>query len=230
MDILLVAGLWLKASVWDAVADELRRRGHRPLPVALPGVDDGTSSATLSDQVDALLAAVDAADRPMLVGHSAAATLAWMAADRRPNSVGPIVLIGGFPSADGEAYADFFEVVDGAMPFPGWGPFEGADAADLDDATRQRIAAGTVPVPGGVAKGIVHLSDDRRLDLPVTLVCPEFSPEQAREWIAAGELPELGAARNVSFVDIDSGHWPMVTRPADLARLLDAIATGSEAA
>jgi pimeloyl-ACP methyl ester carboxylesterase len=63
----------------------------------------------------------------MVVGHSAACTLAWMAADRRPDKVGAVVLIGGFPATDGDAYADFFETVDGVMAFPGWGPFEGAD-------------------------------------------------------------------------------------------------------
>jgi hypothetical protein len=55
----------------------------------------------------------------------------------------------------------------------------------------------------------------------VALVCPEFTPEQARGWIDAGELPELAGARRLSLVDLDSGHWPMVSRPAELARLLD---------
>jgi hypothetical protein len=55
--------------------------------------------------------------------------------------------------------------------------------------------------------------------VPVTLVCPEFSPDEARAWLAEGELPELERTE-VTFVDVDSGHWPMVTRPAELARLL----------
>jgi pimeloyl-ACP methyl ester carboxylesterase len=75
-----------------------------------------------------------------------------------------------------------------------------------------------------VAKGIVHLRDERRLDVPVTLICPEFSPAQAKEWIEGGELPELAKARHIEYVDIDSGHWPMFTRPAELARLLAEVA------
>ena len=160
MDIVLVAGLWLDPSVWDDVVPALEELGHRPVPVALPGQGDGSASATLDDQVAAVLAAVDAASgRPLVVGHSAAATLAWLAADARPEKVGSVVLIGGWPSEDGKAYADFFETVDGAMPFPGWGPFEGPDSADLDEATRQRIAAAAIPVPEGVSKGVVHLTD-----------------------------------------------------------------------
>jgi hypothetical protein len=56
-------------------------------------------------------------------------------------------------------------------------------------------------------------------------VCPEFTPAQAREWIAAGDLPELARAKHLDVVDLDSGHWPMLSRPVELARLLDAVAT-----
>ena len=52
------------------------------------------------------------------------------------------------------------------------------------------------------------------------LICPEFSPARAREWIDGGEVPELSSARHVDYADIDSGHWPMFTRPAELAGLL----------
>lgn len=190
--------------------------------MALPGVDDASTSATLADQLEATLAAVDAADRPMVVGHSAACTLAWMIADQRPDAIDQVVLVGGFPSSDGDAYADFFPVVDDVMAFPGWAPFEGADSADLGEADRERVASGTVAVPEGVAKGIVRLSNHRRLDVPVLLVCPEYSPDQAKAWIEAGDAPELSRAKQVGFVDIDSGHWPMVSRSAELARILDA--------
>jgi pimeloyl-ACP methyl ester carboxylesterase len=225
MDILLVAGLWLDGSAWDDVASALEQLGHRPVPITLPGQGDGAASATLDEQVAAVLAAVDSASgRPMVVGHSAACTLAWLAADARPDRVAKLALIGGFPSADGERYADFFELKDGVMPFPGWGPFEGEDSADLDEEARRAIASAAIPVPEAVAKGTVRLSDERRYDVPVVLVCPEFTPAQAQEWIADGDLPELARAKHLDLVDIDSGHWPMFTRPRELARLLAAAA------
>ncbi|GHJ48332.1 esterase [Catellatospora sp. TT07R-123] len=227
MDILLIAGLWLDGSAWDDVVPALTGLGHRPVPVTLPGQGDGTSSATLGDQVAAVVAAVDAASGPCLVvGHSAACSLAWLAADARPERVAKAALIGGFPNGDGQPYAPFFEVVDGVMPFPGWEPFEGPDAVDLDAQTRAAIAAAAVPVPEGVAKGLVRLADPRRFDVPVVVICPEFTPAQAQEWIAAGDVPELAQAKHVEFVDIDSGHWPMFTRPAELAAMLAAAAEG----
>lgn len=222
-DIVLIAGLWLDGSAWGPVVPALEALGHRPVPLTLPGQGDGSTTGTLEHQVASVLAAVDAAaGKPVVVGHSAAATLAWLAADARPEEVGAVVLIGGFPTADGERYADFFPVTEGVMPFPGWEPFEGSDAADLDGAARDRIAAAAIPVPEAVARGVVRLADERRFAVPVVLVCPEFSPADAQGWIDAGELPELARAQHVELVDLDSGHWPMFTRPAELARLLAA--------
>jgi pimeloyl-ACP methyl ester carboxylesterase len=223
-DIVLLAGLWLPGSVWDRVAADLARAGHRPVVPALPGVDDDTRGADLDDQLAAVLAAVDATTRPVVVGHSAAASLAWLVADRRPEQVRRVVLIGGFPQTDGSTYADLFPVHDGVMPFPGWAPFEGPDSRDLDAPARDGLAAAAVPIPQGVARAVVRLRDPRRSSVPVTVVCPEFGPDDARGWVAGGQVPELAAAADVSYVDIDSGHWPMLTRPAALARLLDAIA------
>jgi pimeloyl-ACP methyl ester carboxylesterase len=199
----------------------LEEAGHRPVPLTLPGQGDGLRSATLDDQVATMLAAVDAAaDRVMVVGHSAACTLAWLAADARPGQVAKVVFIGGFPSGDGEAYADLFETEAGLMPFPGWEPFEGPDSVDLDEDAKRRVAKAAIPVPEGVSKAVVHLSNERRFDVPVDLVCPEFTPADAQQWISAGDVPELTKAKHLGFVNIDSGHWPMFTQPVELARLL----------
>src|ERR1700753_191319 len=116
--IVLLGGLWLDASVWDDVVADLTRRGRRVVAVTLPGQGDGNTGATLDDQVSAVLAVVDAAaGESIVVGHSGACTLAWLAADARPERVGKVVMIGGFPQADGALYADFFPVENGAMAF-----------------------------------------------------------------------------------------------------------------
>ena len=221
MDILLIAGLWLDASVWDNVAAQLRACGHRAVPVTLPGQGDGNTSATLAGQVAAVVAAVDAAaGKPMVAGHSAACSLAWLAADARPAKISKVALIGGFPSGDGEAYFDSFPVRAGAVSFPGWAEFEGPDSADLDEAAKRAIASAAIPVPEGVTRGVIRLADQRRYDVPVVLICPEFTPAQAREWIEQGQVPELANSKEAWYIDIDSGHWPMISAPAELARLL----------
>lgn len=218
-DIVLIQGLWLTAEVWVDVGRELSAAAHRVHTVDLP---DG-ADATLADQVAAVLAGVDAADDPpLVVGHSAAASLAWLAADVRP--VAGVVLIGGFPAADGEQYAGFLPETGAPLAFPGWAEFEGPDSADLDDGLRASVQAAMVTVPDGVAHGIVRLSHAARYDVPVTLICPEFSPADAREWIHGGDVPELAKATNLTLVDLDSGHWPMFTQPRALARLLSTAA------
>jgi hypothetical protein len=73
----------------------------------------------------------------------------------------------------------------------------------------------------------MRLADERRYDVPVAVICPEFTPAQARKWIDEGSVPELASCRNVSFLDIDSGHWPMISAPADLAGLLSRTANES---
>ncbi len=221
MDIVLIAGMWLDGSAWDEVVPELERLGHHPLPLTLPGQGDGDSTATYDDQVAAVLAAIDEADGPVVVvGHSAACALAWVAADARPDKVSRVALIGGMPSADGETYFGAFEPVGGLVPFPGWEPFEGPDSDDLSAEVKASVAAGAIAVPATVTHGVIRLADERRYDLPVTMVCPEFTPADAQEWVAAGDIPELAKATHVAYVDIDSGHWPMFSQPTELARIL----------
>lgn len=219
-DIVLIQGLWLRPDVWAEVETELAELGRPASAVDLP-ID---AHATLDDQVAAVLAAVDScSEPPLVVGHSAAASLAWLAADVRP--VAGVVVIGGFPAADGELYAGFLPEIGSPIPFPGWDEFEGPDSADLDPDARRRIAADMVEVPDAVAHGTVRLTNPARHAVPVTLICPEFTPADARAWIAGGDVPELAAATNLTMVDVDSGHWPMFTQPAALAALVAAAAS-----
>jgi pimeloyl-ACP methyl ester carboxylesterase len=56
------------------------------------------------------------------------------------------------------------------------------------------------------------------LQVPVTMISSSFPAEQVRQLAAEGhpyfaELPHL----DVTIVDLPTGHWPMWSRPADLA-------------
>lgn len=221
MDIILIAGMFLDGSAWDAVVPELRRLGHRPIPLTLPSQTPG-SSAALDNDVDAVLNAVDATTgQCVVVGHSVAATLAFLAADRRPTKLASAVLIGGFPSQDGAPYAPFFEPVDGVVAFPGWDAFDEADAADLSDEQKALIAENAVVLPASVAYGRVHYEhESRHATTPVVVICPEFTPEVALAWIDGGGIPELAPVDDLTLVNIDSGHWPMFTQPETLAELI----------
>jgi pimeloyl-ACP methyl ester carboxylesterase len=224
MDMVLTAGLWLRATVWDKTSAKLTGLGHNPKSVRLPGID-GVSSPLgtgLDAQLEAVLAAIDAADQPLVVGHSAASALAWMAADRRVGQVAGVAMIGGYPPADGQPYLEGFDADDdGRIPFPGWEPFAGPDSDDLDEAAKAKLADSAVAVDPLVAKASVSLTNPDRAEVPAAIVCPEFGPEDVQNWMLAGQLPELGRIANVTLLDIETGHWPMVSDPGQLAAALD---------
>ncbi len=109
------------------------------------------------------------------------------------------------------------------MPFPGWESVRGAGLGRprrLGQARLRGRRHRRCPRPS--PEGVVRLTDERRYDVPVLVICPEFSPAEAKEWVADGDLPELAKASTLDYADIDSGHWPMFTRPAELASILAA--------
>ena len=152
----------------------------------------------------------------MVVGHSAASTLAWLAADARPQRVAKVTFIGGFPNADGASYADFFPVVDEAMPFPGWEPFEGADSADLDQEMKARHRRRRDPRARRCEQGCraaVRRASLRRPGGPG--VPGVHSGRCASSGSTPASVPELAKAKRLELVDIATGHWPMVSaRPS----------------
>jgi pimeloyl-ACP methyl ester carboxylesterase len=227
VNIILIPGLWLDASSWDDVVPALEQAGHTAQPLTLPGLaakDADRSGITLADHVDAVTAAIDAGgdERVVLVGHSLGAGIAYAAGDARPDRVARAIYIGGFPAADGEALGDGFAAEQGEVPLPDWDSFDDGDVAGLDDAARARFRERAIPVPERVTTDSVHLSDERRYDVPVTVICPEFTADQLREWIAQDMEPvrEFTKIRNVEYVDLPTGHWPQFSRPADLAQAI----------
>ena len=229
MDVILVPGLWLDASSWDRVVPVIERAGHRVRPLTLPGLesrDADRSGITLRDHVDAVVAAIDAVDptsgKVVLVGHSAGSGIAWAAVDARPDRVACAVLIGGVPPGDGGPLADGYPAVNGEVPFPDWSAFEEEDLAGLDEKARREFLERAIPSPEQVILGPQRLSDERRYDVPVTVVATEFTAEALKGWIAGGAPPvrEFTKIRDVRYLDLPTGHWPQFTRPEELGWLI----------
>jgi pimeloyl-ACP methyl ester carboxylesterase len=228
VDIILIPGLWLDGPSWEKVVPTLEQAGHRTDALTLPGMeskDTDRSRITLRDHVHAVVAAIDSCGsdrRVVLVGHSAGCGIAHAAVDARPDRVARAVYVGGFPTADGDALASGFPAENGEVPLPDWSAFEEEDLADLDDQARVEFRERAIPSPEHVTSDPQQLSDERRYDVPVTVICPEFTSEMLRKWIEQGLAPvrELGKIRAVEYVDLPTGHWPQFTRPGDLARAI----------
>ncbi|MFJ6652544.1 alpha/beta fold hydrolase [Microbacterium sp. NPDC091313] len=225
MDIILIPGLWLDASSWDAVLPALERAGHRPHPLTMPGVGAPaaeSSAVGIADWVDAAVSAIDAADGDVIVvGHSGGGNVAWGAADARVDRVARVVFVDTFPPSDGGSIWEF-PVVDGVVPFPGWATFEQPEIDDLDAATRERVAARAKTVPERVPTDAIRLHDPRRLALPVTMLSGTMTRAQLQEIIDAAPAwaADLAGLADLTVVELRSGHWPQFSQPDAFARAL----------
>jgi pimeloyl-ACP methyl ester carboxylesterase len=226
MDVMLIPGFWLDGSSWGDVGPVLEQAGHRVRALTLPGLESADADRRgigLRDHVDAVVAAIDEADGPVvLVGHSGGGAIAHAAADARSDRVARVVYVDSWPLGEGRAINDELTAVDGEIPLPDWSEFPEEDLRDLDDELRGAFRARAVPQPAAVASDPQVLADDRRYDVAATIIACEFPSEQLRQWLAQGEpsLAELAAMRDVEYVDLPTGHWPQFTRPRDLAQAI----------
>jgi pimeloyl-ACP methyl ester carboxylesterase len=226
MDIILIPGFWLDASSWSEITPVLEKAGHRTHPLTLPGMesrDADRSGIGLQDHVDAVIAAVDAIDGPVvLAGHSGGGTVAQMVADARPDRIARVVYVDAAPMGPGGPINDELPIVDGEIPLPDWNVFEDEDLVDLDDELREAFRARAIPTPKDVAYDKRQLRDERRFDVPITMICCEFSSAQILAWIEQGVpfVQELASVKDVTYIDLPTGHWPQFTKPAELAEAI----------
>ena len=224
--ILLIPGFWLDASSWDEVLPVLQGAGHDARALTLPGLESADADRRdigLRDHVNAVVDAIDeAADPVVLVGHSGGGAIAHAAADARPDRVARVVYVDAGPLGAGNAINDGLPVVDGEIPLPDWSMFDEADLRDLDDGLRAAFRARAVPEPTAVAYDAQVLNDERRYEVPATIIACEFPSEQLRQWIAEENpyVAELAAMRDVEYVDLPTGHWPQFTKPTELGQAI----------
>ncbi|GAA1831422.1 alpha/beta fold hydrolase [Agromyces salentinus] len=226
MDIILIPGFWLDASSWNDVAPIIEEAGHRTHPVTLPGLESLESDRRdigLRDHIDAVVQLVDSLPDPVvLVGHSGGGTVAHGVVDARPDRIARVVYVDSGPLADGHAINDELPVVDGEIPLPAWEVFDEADLVDLDEDLRAMFRARAVPQPARVASDRIALRDERRYDVPVTVIASEFPSSMLVEFIAADAAftRELARIRDVDYIDLPTGHWPQFTKPVQLGQAI----------
>jgi pimeloyl-ACP methyl ester carboxylesterase len=222
--VILVPGFWLGAWAWDAVLQPLRDGGLDPHPVTLPGLEPGRadrSTITRADHVDAVRRVVEAASPGVvLVGHSGGGAVVGEVVDAVPARIRRAVYVDSGPLADGAVLAPDLppDVVE--IPLPAWEELEaeGTSAAGLDDAMRAAVRERAVPHPARVATTPVRVRDPRRFDVPVTAICCSL-PSEVLRTMTDQLHTELGQM-DVTYLDLPTGHWPMFSRPRELAELI----------
>jgi pimeloyl-ACP methyl ester carboxylesterase len=224
----MIPGFWLTAESWEPITGELKNAGHEPIVLTLPGMaslSDDRSEIGLRDHVNAVIDVIDRNEGSVvLLGHSAGGALAHAAADARPDRVTRVIYVDSIPLGDGECVNTDLPVVDGEIPLPDWSVFDPEDLVDLDEELRAMFRARAIPVPARVASDSQILSDPRRYDVATTIIACEFSSAQITQWIDEGHswMAELGAMKDVTYIDVPTGHWPQFTKPAELAAAITA--------
>lgn len=238
----LVPGFWLGGWAWHAVARSLRANAHEVYAVTLTGL--GEKKHLSSSQVDLdthiydvfNLIEYEGLSDVVLVGHSYAGLVITAVADRLAQKLAKLVYIDTAPLPNGVSLIDSYPpdlrklyrqrvAIDGAgwrLPFPPWEELDKSGAAkDLDADMRAVIDARATDMPFGPARQPVSLASTGRAKLAKTAIWCTTSSQQVRQMVQSGNpmFKEL-AGPEWTFTELRTGHWPMFSKPRELAEIL----------
>jgi len=223
----LVHGSYQGGWIWQKVAGRLRTAGHKVYAPSLDGcaerkdqVRPGIATESQADEVAQLLFYEDLKD-VVLVGTSSGGMVVCRVAELMRERVGRLVFVDALALFDGEKIGDIV-TRSTAAAVPGGltrGPTREDAAnrlfADLDPETRAWALERYTPHPAGIYEEGVRL--DRFWSLPwkasVIWCTRAQNPGEAHQRRCADKL-------GASFATLDTGHYPMLSMPEELTRLL----------
>lgn len=210
---------------WHLVATELEARGHDVLAPDLPGDDD---SLTLTDYADAVVAAVGRRSDLVVVGHSFGAFTAPLVADRLATDV--LVLLAGMVPSPGEPPGDWWTDTGYREAVAAQAALDGGLTGHADPYVSFYHDVPRDLAREAVSKGRDHPSSAamaapwplrRWPDVPTRfLLCRDdrfFPADLFRRLVPArlGVVPD----------EIDGSHCVALSRPRELADVLESYAT-----
>lgn len=222
--IILVPGLWLGAWAWDDVAARLRADGFDVTALTLPGfasLEEDRAGIGFEDHVRAIVDAIEAKRDPaVLVVHSFSGFTGYAASDRVPDRIAAMVYVDtapGIPPLEPDTEGD-------EQPF-NWDEVQANESLEgIAEDQLRTFRERALPVPAGILRDAFEFHDDARNDIPSTLICTAFSAVDYRryaaehpDWAFLAGLPLL---RDVRYVDLPTSHWPMWSKPAELAAVI----------
>ncbi|HSA50914.1 MAG TPA: dienelactone hydrolase family protein [Yinghuangia sp.] len=242
---ILVPGIFTGGWVWDEVAEGIREFGDEAYPVTPSGTSGGEAGAAtdLETHIQDVVHLIDrvAAQDVVLVAHGYGVHPAFGAADRRPERIRRIVCLDTnvpAPGAPALATAADPAIRDRAVEAPEekwvdppapegwqrWGSTAGLSAEQLD-----RMSRLAVPQPVRTLTQPLALSG-ATARIPTTgVLCAANGSTIAlvQSLVRLGD-PRLQALvdPNVTFFELPTGHWPMLSMPGELAGALRRAAAG----
>jgi pimeloyl-ACP methyl ester carboxylesterase len=239
----LVPGMWLGGWAWHAVAETLRAAGHSVYPVTLTGLGERVHLGGPQVNLDTHIADVvnllryEELREVVLAGHSYAGTVIAAVADQVPERIARLVYVDTWPLPDGVAHIDTeareekerIVATQGGgwrLPMPAWEELDhGNELRGLGEAERQLIGERAVAQPFGTLTQPVRLTNPAREALPKTSIWCSMTAAEVQQMVdkypaLCSELAKPGW----QVVELPTGHWPMFSRPRELAELLASLA------
>ncbi len=228
MDIALVHGAYHGSWCWDFLRPALERLGHRVFTMDLPISDPTLTGADYAATVDA---AIPPDSVPMLVGHSMGGLVIPLVAARRP--VARLVFLAAFLPVPGKSAADQRETerIDGQVIT------RTAEWTDLGDDVWMVGPATATEIFLHDATPAVARWATQRLRPQSYRILKEITPLESwpdvecrsivcrddrainPAWVRKAAKERLGT----TAVELAGGHSPYLTRPRELASILDAM-------
>jgi pimeloyl-ACP methyl ester carboxylesterase len=226
--IILVPGYWLGAWAWDEVAAALRAAGHEVTALTLPGLDSvaaDRTAITFADHVQAIVDAVHARVTPVVLAvHSASGFSGYAASDRAPERIAAMVYVDSAPGVPPMDAA--FEGLEKPMV---WSEIEAQENLDgLSEEQKATFRERAVPVPGRVVRDAFPLANEARTAIPSTIICTSYPSAAYQRYARETDVSWLAGIkdlRDITWIDLPTSHWPMWSRPTELAALIGDVAT-----
>ncbi len=222
---ILVPGAWLGAWAWREVTPHLEREGHSAFPVTLTGMGDRvhllTKDVGMETAVQDVLNVIkfNEVDDFVLVGHSFAGKVAAAVADRAHQKTRKVVYLDAFrpervrePQGGFDPSREFGPAPEGSYGIPLTPETIARIGPDVKGPHLKRMMSLATPWPIKLAADPITLSENYDRVKEAYVFCTQ-SGDPVDE-ILAGKWGKLDGPTKV----IDAGHWPMITRPAELAR------------
>ena len=230
-NLVLVPGAWLGAWAWKDVTPQLESRGHAAYPVTLTGMGDRVHLATKTVGMDTAIQDVlnviryNELDDIVLVGHSFAGKVVAAVADRAHDKVTKVVYVDAFrpervrsPQGGFDPVGEFGAPPPGRFAIPLTEEIIGRIGPDVKGANLRRMVSLATPWPTKLASDPITLSKNYDGVKEAYILC-SLSGDPVDE-IVAGKWGKLVGPHKV----IEAGHWPMVTKPDELAEDLAGLA------
>src|SRR5207247_11042525 len=102
-------------------------------------------------------------------------------------------------------------------------------AERLSERRLETLRRRAVPKPGPALAEAPKLTNGARLDVATTVVCTSMTSEQTEDAVKKGYawIGGLAELRDVPYVDLPTSHWPMWSRPQELAAVIADVARGA---